>query len=290
LAAAAQEPARPRIGLVLGGGGARGGAHLGVLEVLEDLHVPIACIAGTSMGALTGGAYAAGIAPRDIQDMVAKTDWIAIFDDTAGRSATNIRQKEIDDRYYSGLELGLTRKGVRFREGALAGEKLKLFFNQLVRAELGARSIEDLPLPLAIIATDIGTGERVAIRSGELTSAMRASMSVPGLMTPVLREGHKLVDGGITDNLPIEEARSLCKADLLIVVDVAAPLLKPEEVTGVVTVLEQVVNLITEQNRVKSRERLQPGDIYIAPDLQDITSTAFTRQLDACYARCAPPK
>src|SRR3954464_15959323 len=136
---------RPRIGLVLGGGGARGGAHLGVLEVLEDLHVPVDCIAGTSMGALTGGAYAAGGSPRDIQDMVASTDWIAIFDDTAGRSATNIRQKELDDRYYSGLELGVTRKGVRFREGALAGEKLKLFFNQLVRAELGSRSIEDLP-------------------------------------------------------------------------------------------------------------------------------------------------
>src|SRR5437870_1592042 len=128
-----------------------------------------------------------------------------------------------------GLVLGVTREGIRFREGALAGEKLKLFFNQLVRAELGSRSIEDLALPLAIIATDIGTGERVAIRAGELTSAMRASMSVPGLMAPVPREGRKLVDGGLTDNLPVAEARALCQADVLIAVNVAAPLLQPEE-------------------------------------------------------------
>src|SRR5207253_10139672 len=213
-AADAPSPARPRIGLVLGGGGARGGAHLGVLEVLEELRVPVDCIAGTSMGALAGGAYAAGVSPADIQDMVGRTDWIRIFDDTAGRSATSIRQKALDDRYYAGLELGLSRDGIRFREGALAGEKLKLFFNQLVRAELGSRSIEDLALPLAIIATDIGTGERVAIRKGELTSAMRASMSVPGLMAPVPREGRKLVDGGLTDNLPVAEARALCNADM----------------------------------------------------------------------------
>jgi len=177
---------RPRIGLALGGGGARGGAHLGVLEVLEELRVPVDCISGTSMGALAGGAYAAGIAPNDIVELVRRTDWITMFDDTAGRQAVNLRRKGLDDRYYSGLELGVSRQGLRFREGALAGEKLKLFFNKLVRSEFGERSIEDLALPLSIIGTDIGSGERVAIRKGNLTSAMRASMSVPGLMAPVL--------------------------------------------------------------------------------------------------------
>ncbi len=279
---AAQEiPVRPRIGLVLGGGGARGGAHLGVLEVLENLRVPIDCIAGTSMGALAGGAYAAGASPAEIQEAVGKTDWINMFDDSAGRRSVNMRGKAIDDRFYSGLELGVSSKGLRFREGALAGEKLKLFFNQLVRAELGDRNIEELPIPLAIIATDIGTGERVAIRSGNLTSAMRASMSVPGLMTPVQRENRKLVDGGLTDNLPVAEVKSLCNPDVVIAVNVGSPLLKPEEVTGVVTVLGQVVNLLTEQNVAKSRELLGPRDIYIQPDLEDITSTEFTRQLDA---------
>ena len=274
----------PRIGLVLGGGGARGGAHLGVLEVLEDLRIPIACIAGTSMGGLAGGAYAAGVSPRDIQEIVGKTDWINMFDDSAGRQSVDLRHKEIDDRFYSGLEFGVSRDGLRFREGALAGEKLKLFFNRLVRTDLGDRSIEDLSLPLAIIATDIGTGERVAIRKGNLTSAMRASMSVPGLMAPVPREDRKLVDGGLTDNLPIAEVKSLCNADVVIAVNVGSPLLKPDQVTGVVTVLGQVVNLLTEQNVEKSRLLLTPRDIYIQPELGDITSTSFARQLDAAQS------
>ena len=277
----AQPAQPPRVGLVLGGGGARGGAHLGVLEVLEELRVPIACIAGTSMGALVGGAYAAGVAPREIIDLVARTDWNAMFDDFAGRESVNIRRKELDDRFYSGLEFGVSTEGVKFREGVVAGEKLKLFFNQLVRADLGDRPIEALRMPLAVIATDIGTGERVAIRSGNLTSAMRASMSVPGLIAPVLREGRKLVDGGLTDNLPIAEVRALCDADVVIAVNVGSPLYSPGEVKGVVTVLGQVVNLLTEQNVARSMAELRPGDIYIRPDLGDITATAFTRQLEA---------
>ncbi len=270
-----------KIGLVLGGGGARGGAHLGILEVLEDLRVPIDCIAGTSMGALVGGAYAAGVAPRDIQALVAEADWIGMFDDTAGRQSVNLRRKELEDRFYSGLELGVSRDGIRFREGALAGEKLKLFFNRLVRSEYGERTIEQLQLPLSIIATDIGTGTRVAIRTGNLTSAMRASMSVPGLMAPVQREGLKLVDGGLTDNLPIEEVKRLCNPDIVIVVNVGSPLLKPEEVTSAVGVLSQVVNLLTEQNMMRSRALLTPKDVYIEPALENITSTQFTRQLEA---------
>ena len=278
--ALAQAP-QPRIGLVLGGGGARGGAHLGVLEVLEEMRVPVECIAGTSMGALVGGAYAAGVAPRDIIDLVARTNWVTMFDDSAGREEVNIRRKDLDDRFYAGVEFGVSSEGLKFREGAVAGEKLKLFFNQLVRADLGDRPIEQLRMPLAVIATDIGTGERVSIRSGNLTSAMRASMSVPGLIAPVLREGRKLVDGGLTDNLPIAEARELCKADVIIAVNVGSPLFNPDEVKGIVTVLGQVVNLLTEQNVARSMAELRPGDIYIRPDLVDITATQFTRQVEA---------
>ena len=280
-AAAAQPAARPRIGLALGGGGARGGAHLGVLEVLEEMRIPIDCIAGTSMGALVGGAYAAGASPAEIIDLVREQDWINIFDDSAGRAEVNLRRKELDDRYFSGLEFGVTSKGLRYREGAVAGEKLKLFFNRLVRAELGERPIEELYMPLAIIATDIGSGDRVAIRSGNLSSAMRASMSVPGLIAPVVREGRKLVDGGLTDNLPVQEARALCAADTVIAVNVGSPLFKPEEVTGVVTVLGQVVNLLTEQNVAKSRAALGGNDVYLSVELGDIGATQFTRQLEA---------
>ena len=279
-AAVAQATPRLKIGLALGGGGARGGAHLGVIEVLEELRVPVDCIAGTSIGALIGGAYAAGIAPAEIRQLVRETDWVGIFDDSAGRASLNLRRKEIEERFFSGLEIGVSREGQRFREGAVTGEKLKLFFNRLVRAELGSRPIEELPLPLAIIATDIGNGERVAMRSGDLTSAMRASMSVPGFITPVVRGGRKLVDGGLTDNLPVGEVRDLC-ADVVIAVNVGTPLFTPDQVTGVVTVLGQVVNLLTEQNVIKSKELITASDFLIAPEMKDIGSTQFTRQLEA---------
>jgi len=179
------QPQRPVVGLVLGGGGARGGAHIGVLEVLEQLRIPVDCIAGTSMGALVGGAYAAGISPAQMRESIEGTDWDTIFDDSAARDEVELRRKVLDDRFFSALEFGVSREGLRYREGAVAGEKIKLFFNSLVRSDLGERNIEDLGLPLALMATDIGTGQRVPMRSGNLTTAMRASMSVPGAIAPV---------------------------------------------------------------------------------------------------------
>src|SRR5947207_7196823 len=264
---AAADANRPKIGLVLGGGGARGGAHIGVLEVLEELRVPVDCISGTSMGALVGGAYAAGISPAHIRQRIQETDWSTIFDDSAGRDEVNWRRKQLDDRFFSALEFGVSREGLSYREGAVAGEKIKLFFNSLVRSDLGERSIEDLKLPLTLIATDIGTGERVAMRKGSLTSAMRASMSVPGAMAPVAREGHKLVDGGLVDNVPIQEVRDRCGAEVVIAVNVGSPLMKPEEVSGIVSVVGQMVNLLTEQNVSRSLALIKPDDIYMRPEL-----------------------
>jgi NTE family protein len=280
----AQSPAkasRPKVGLVLGGGGARGGAHLGVIEVLEELRVPFDCVAGTSMGALVSGAYVSGVSPPEMKETIAKTDWAALFDDSAGRDSVSLRRKQIDDRFYSGLEFGVTKDGLRYREGAVAGEKIKLFFNELVRADLGERNIEELPIPLTLIATDIGTGERVAMREGNLTSAMRASMSVPGAIAPVVRNGRKLVDGGLVDNVPIQEVRDRCGAEVVIAVNVGSPLLKPDEVTGVVSVVGQMVNLLTEQNVAKSLSLLKPTDIYMRPELGDITAASFNRQIEA---------
>ncbi|MBL0143110.1 MAG: patatin-like phospholipase family protein [Betaproteobacteria bacterium] len=272
---------RPKVGLVLGGGGARGGAHLGVLEVLEELRVPFDCVAGTSMGALVSGAFVAGVTLPDMTEKIAKTDWARMFDDTAGRDQVGLRNKQFDDRFYSGLEFGVTKDGLRYREGAVAGEKIKLFFNDLVRADLGDRRIEQLPLPLTLIATDIGTGERVAMRSGELTSAMRASMSVPGAIAPVERDGHKLVDGGLVDNLPVQEVRDRCGAEVVIAVNVGSPLYKPEEVTSVLSVMGQMVNLLTEQNVSKSLSLLGPRDIYMRPALGEFSAMAFSHQLEA---------
>ncbi|HPT50123.1 MAG TPA: patatin-like phospholipase family protein [Accumulibacter sp.] len=274
---AGNPPSRPRIGLVLGGGGARGAAHVGVIEVLEKLRVPIDCVVGTSMGGLVAGAYASGLGPDTMRDKLAGANWDDLFQDDPPFYQQNFRKKVLDARYLPASETGVGRNGVHYQTGVRTGQKIKLFFNQLVGDHLGERSIESLPLPLSIIATDIVRGERVVFRDGSLTGAMRASMSVPGLMSPVQIGNRKLVDGGLVDNLPIGEARSRCQADKLIVVNVGSPLLRDEEISGLLSVSVQMVNILTEQNVARSLATLKPTDIYIEPHLQGISAGDFKR-------------
>lgn len=277
---AAEPPVRPKIGLVLGGGGARGAAHIGVLEVLEKMRVPVDCIAGTSMGALVAGAYAAGVSPGSMRQQMAAADWSDMFLDNPEYSEMSYRNKVISRRFQPGSETGVVADGVRYQPGVVAGQKIKLFFNELVRANQGERIIEQLPLPLAIIATDIGSGERVVFRDGSLTKAMRASMSVPGLMAPIEHQGRKLVDGGLVDNVPIGEVRNLCQADVVIVVNVGSPLLKADNVGSLLTVSAQMVNILTEQNVTRSLATLKPTDVYIKPELDGITAGDFERNAE----------
>ncbi|MGZ5182356.1 MAG: patatin-like phospholipase family protein [Ramlibacter sp.] len=272
--AAGNAPARPRVGLVLGGGGARGTAHIGVLQVLDELHVPVDCIAGTSMGSLVGGAYASGVTPEAMMARLAKVDWRDLFDDNPSQAETNFRERRLQESYYPGLEFGVA-DGVRTAHGVVGGQKIKLFFNTLVGSERGERTIESLPLPLAIVATDIGTGEKVVFREGELSAAMRASMSVPALLSPVLYHGRRLVDGGLVDNLPIDEVRRSCNPDVVIAVDVGSPLARPEDVDSIASVTGQMINVLTEQNSVVARGMVRPQDIYIKPDLEGITAADF---------------
>lgn len=272
--------ARPTVGLVLGGGGARGAAHVGVLEVLQELRVPVDCIAGTSMGALVAGAYAGGLTPAEMRETLAKADWTDMFIDNPDYSELSYRNKTISRRFLPGSETGVGVRGVQYQGGVVGGQKIKLFLNQLVHSDLGERNIEQLPLPLSIIATDIGSGDRVVFRDGSLTRAMRASMSVPGLLAPVEYNGRKLVDGGLVDNLPIEEARSRCRPDVIIAVNVGSPLLKPEEIGSLLTVSAQMVNILTEQNVTRSLAGLKQGDIYIKPELEGITAGDFQKNAE----------
>ena len=272
---------RPKVGLVLGGGGARGAAHIGVLEVLEELKVPVDCVAGTSMGALIAGAYASGLTPAMMREEMAEANWDTMFTDIPDFSDVDYRYKETLRRFIPGSELGVSSDGVRFPPGVVDGVKIKLFFNQLVGANRAERLIEKLPLPLSLVATDIGTGERVVMREGSLTTAMRASMSVPGLLAPAMRDGRKLVDGGLVDNVPIAEARERCDADIVIAVNVGSPLLPADSVGSLLTISAQMVNILTEQNVTRSLSTLKPTDIYIKPDLGTITASNFSRNSEA---------
>ena len=272
---------RPRIGLVLGGGGARGSAHIGVLEVMERLRVPVDCVAGTSMGSLVAGVYGTGLTPAQMLEKLAPVDWNDLFADNPESADMNYRSRRLAQRFYPRLELGITDKGVEPVAGVVAGQKIKLFFNHLVGDDTGLRTIESLRLPVSVIATDIGTGERVVLREGSLSAAMRASMSVPGLMSPVQIDSHYLVDGGLVDNVPIGEVRSRCNADVVIAIDVGTPLMKPEEVTNILAVTGQMINILTNQNVVASLATLKPGDVFIQPDLTGISAGDFPRYLEA---------
>jgi NTE family protein len=277
----AEAPARPRIGLVLGGGGARGAAHIGVLEVLEKLRVPVDCVAGTSMGALVAGAWAAGLDPATMRSELSKADWADMFQDNPDYTDLNFRNKRLSQRFLPGSESGVTERGVVGPPGVISGQKIKLFFNQLVRSDAGEREISGLPLPVSILATDIGSGERIVFRQGSLTQAMRASMSVPGLMAPLDYNGRKLVDGGLVDNLPIREVRERCGAQVVIAVNVASPLLKAQDISGLLSVSAQMVAILTEQNVSQSLALLKPDDIYIKPDLDGISAADFDRNGEA---------
>jgi len=280
-AASGAATARPRVGLVLGGGGARGAAHIGVLEVLEQLHVPVDCVAGTSMGALVAGAWAAGLTPAQMREALGHADWDGMFTDAPDYAELGLRAKRLAQRFLPGSELGLQHGSAVTPPGVVSGQKMKLFFNQLVHADTGEPMLESLPLPLSIVATDIGNGRRVVLRDGSLTLAMRASMSVPGLLAPLDYRGHKLVDGGLVDNLPIDEVRARCGADVVIAVNVGSPLLAPEQVNGLFGISAQVIALLTEQNVRASLATLRPADILVQPDLDGIGASDFERVADA---------
>ena len=212
---------------------------------------------------------------------LAKADWDDVFQDNAEFADLGLRNKRLSQRFLPGSETGIKDGGAVTPPGVVSAQKIKLFINRLVRADAGEIRLEELPLPVSIIATDIGTGERVVLREGSLTQAMRASMSVPGLMAPSEWDGRKLVDGGLTDNLPVREVRERCGAEVVIAVNVGTSPLRPEQVKGLLTVSAQVIALLTEQNVQSTLAALTPADIFIAPDLGSITAADFDRHAEA---------
>ncbi len=268
---------RPRVGLVLGGGGARGAAHIGVLEVLRENRIPVDCVAGTSMGGLVTGAFAAGLSPDEMLEAMGQADWRAMFDDNPPTNEINPRVRRQSRLFIPGTEMGMTKEGAQTLPAVVQGQKVKLFINRLVRSQYGEPLIEKMPIPVSIVATDLVTGDKVTFREGSLTQAMRATMSVPGLMAPVKDGERLLVDGGLVDNVPIDEVRKSCNPDVVIAVNVGSPLMKAEDIGGIFSVAGQMVNILTEQNVTRSLSTLTSGDIYIKPDLDGITAAEFSR-------------
>lgn len=269
--------ARVRVGLVLSGGGARGAAHIGVLQFLEEEQIPVDCVAGTSMGALIASAWLSGMSPKTMAHELSQVDWSDMFHDAPDFTEVSPHRRSFEYDYMAGAEIGIGQDGLKFPQGVAYGQKIKLFFNHLLKVTHGERTIESLPLPLSIMATDIGTGERVEIKTGNITQAMRASMSVPGLLAPVAINGKKFVDGGLTDNLPIEIVRRRCAPDVVIAVNTGTPIANSAQVESVFDVAGQVINILTEQNVQESLKNLKKGDIYLIPELENFSAMDFAK-------------
>jgi len=264
---------RPRICLVLSGGGARGAAHIGVLKVLEALRVPVDCIAGTSMGSLVGGAYATGMSIGDMEKLVAGLSTDAIFKERPPRQDLAIRRKIEDHTNLVTPEIGVRADGLLLPKGVVSGVQLETVLRQLANAP-GYRDFDLLPIPYRAVATDLVAGTPVVFSEGELANVMRASMSVPGAVAPTEYQGKLLVDGGLTDNLPVDVARTM-GADIIIAVNLGTPLMKREELTSLIGVTGQMLNILTEQNVRTSLASLRPTDILIQPELGDFSAGDF---------------
>jgi NTE family protein len=265
--------ARPKIGLVLSGGGARGAAHIGVLKVLEELRVPVDVIAGTSMGSIVGAAYATGMTVEEMEKAIALITTQALFTDRPPRQDQTMRVKEDDLLPFIVPELGVTADGIQLPKGIVTGVALEGELRKLVQIA-NVRSFDDLPIPLRAIATDIGSGAMVVLKEGSVVQAIRASMSVPGAVAPVEIDKRLLVDGGLVRNLPVDIARAM-GADVVIAVNLGTPLLRPDQITSVLSVTFQMINILTEQNVNRSLAELKPQDVLIVPELGDYSSADF---------------
>ncbi|MDE2348702.1 MAG: patatin-like phospholipase family protein [Gammaproteobacteria bacterium] len=273
--AAGTAVARPRICLVLSGGGARGLAHVGVLKVLEQLRVPVDCVAGTSMGAVVGGLYASGMTPGAIERAMRSVDWQEAFRDAPPRRDLAFRRKQDDRNFLVRLPLGLKHGAFLLPKGLIQGQKLQETLRRLTLPYDHMASFDALPTPFRAVATDLETGKAVILDQGDLAVAMRASMSAPGVFAPVDSGGRLLVDGGLAENLPIDVARAM-GADVLIVVDVQFPLQSRSHLKSALAISDQMLAILVRRDSDRQKATLGPSDVLIQPDLGETGSTDFS--------------
>ena len=265
-ARAAEE--RPTIGLVLGGGSARGLAHIGVLQWFEEHRVPIDAIAGTSMGALVAGGYATGRSADELRTLVTALDWDRLFLGDVPFDLKSFRRKEDRRRYQVRFELGL-RDGLGAASGLDSGHQIGLFLSRVAFPYASPLGFDDLPIPFRAVATDLEQAEIVVLERGSLSRALRATMAIPGLFVPVVIDGRLLADGGLLNNVPVDVVRAL-GVDRVIAVDVGAALETRDELRSALQLASQALNVMMAE---RSRQRLQDADVVVRPATDDMAST-----------------
>jgi NTE family protein len=273
-------PDRPKIGLVLAGGGARGGAHIGVLKVLEELQVPVDYVAGTSFGAIVGSFYAAGYSAGELEAALGEMDWNTLLSDRAPRSGRSYQRKLDDQETALDFEFSVGPDGLSLPPGLVRGNQLRLMLRKYLSRVSHVRDFDDLPIPFRAVATDLESGEEAVLGDGDIASAVLASMSVPGLFPPLNREGRLLVDGGLVNNMPVSVVRAM-GADIVILVDIGTPLAERDEITSVPKVFSQLLSLLTLKGRQAQLDLMTAQDFLLRPDVAEIGLTDFYRTMSA---------
>ncbi len=269
-------PTRPKAAVVLAGGGAKGAAHIGVLKALEEMHIPVDIITGTSMGAYVGGLYATGMSADEIESFIYSVDWNSGYRDRVDRSQRRVRDKEYEDRYQITTDLGLRFGEVRAPTGVVQGQNMLRVLRETT-GNLGRfESFDELAIPYRSVATDILELDEVVIGNGYLVDAMMASMSVPGALPPYKLNGHMLVDGGVVNNMPVDVARAM-GADVVIAVDISTDYKTEDDFTGLFTVADQLSNYLVRRSTQQQVETLQEHDVYIRPNVGQMETVEFDK-------------
>ncbi|TEW54964.1 patatin [Psychromonas sp. RZ22] len=271
---------RPKIGLVLSGGGAKGAAHIGVLKVLEKHNIPVDYIAGTSIGSYVGGLYALGYNADEVEAIMLKTNFDKGYSDYIPRAQLQYEDKQLRDKYNIPVRIGYSDGRFKMPSGLLLGQyALQVLKNSI--GEIGELdSFDQLPIPYRAVATDISTSKATILSTGSLSQAIKASSTVPGALEPIEIDGHLLVDGGITNNMPIDVVKSM-GADIIIAVDIGSSLIDQENIQSTVDVLDQLSNILTINTTNKQKELLTKKDILIRPKIDDIDTMDFSKLEDA---------
>ena len=273
---AATPAKRPRVGLVLAGGGAKGGAHVGVLKVLEQMHVPVDCIAGTSMGALVGGGYASGIPADGLEKFLLGIDWPKVVGGVGLRGHDPIEQKRAGVTYSNTLDMGLRGGRVVMPGGLVSTAGIDDLLRSYVAKARGISNFDDLPIPYRAVATDMLSGQMVVLANGDLATAMRASMAIPAAFEPVRLNDWILNDGGMVRNLPVDVARDLC-ADVVIAVNLETQPISADKLQTATQLASRAMDVMLEANVELQLRTLAPGDVRVDVQLGDIGTADFER-------------
>lgn len=264
---------RKKIGLVLSGGGAKGMAHIGALKVIEQAGIPIDYVVGTSMGSIIGGLYAIGYTPQQLDSLVRVQDWGFLLSDRTPRSDKNMAEREADEKYI--LSVPFSRISIKeVTGGVIKGQNISNLFNQLTFGYHDSIDFNKLPIPYACVAEDIATGKEVDFHSGKLATAMRASMAIPGVFTPVRMDSMVLVDGGTINNYPVNVARKM-GADIIIGVDVQSNLKPANELEGMGDILGQLINLMGQDMYEKN---LKETNALIKVNVEGYSAASFSHE------------